>query len=212
MQPTTEIKGPPAAATRLALFNTACLLLLAGWVAYIQYDIRQTNAVATPIVEKRLETLEASSLVTQQALQINCNGNDSFTVLSSNAFAQARFCLLPDPENFTLPEVFATAVVFGNTTEVDVMNDTYYRFDGITNIPDRTPVFYISTSFNRLCGHYSTMEYPDNYVWCIPLANLVCGRSNLVKAQFETAPTHLVTIDVELGFSPAVCDRLPGPV
>lgn len=179
-------------------------VVLTGWVAYLQYDVRQSNTAA-PLVQERISRLEASTEITLQSLQINCNGNDSFTVLSSNAFAQARFCLLPNPVEATLPDQFINGTVYGNTTEVDVMNDTYYAFQGITNIPDRTPIYFISTRFDRLCGYYSTQLYPNDFVWCIPLSNLVCGRSNLVQAQFETAPTKTVTIDVELGFSAEAC-------
>lgn len=207
-EPEYVLKSPTPSGTSTRCFMVTtmlqwmAILVLFGWCTYLQIDVNQADG---PVVQERLKTLEASSQVTQQSLQINCNGNDSFTVLSSNAFAQARFCLLNNPVNVTLPEVFATATVYGNLTEVDVLNDTYYAFEGITNIPDRTPIFYITTRFDRLCGYYSTMEYPDNFVWCIPLNNLVCGRSNLIQAQFETAPTRLVTIDVELGFSIEAC-------
>lgn len=175
---------------------------LAAWCAHLQTS---TDAASGPVVQERLKTLEASSLITQQSLQINCNGNDSFTILNSNGFAQARFCLLPNPENVTLPETFVNATIYGNTTELDVMNDTYFVFEGVTNMWDRTPTFFISTRFDRLCGYYATQPYPDDFVWCVPLRNLVCGRSNLVQAQFETAPLRTVVLDVELGFSIEAC-------
>lgn len=185
-----------------SMLQWMCIFVLFAWCTYQQVEIQKADG---PVVQDRISRLEASSEITLQSLQINCNGNSSFTALSSNAFAQARFCLLPDPENVTLPEAFINGTVFGNTTEVNVMDDVYYQFQGITNIPDRTPVYFISTRFDRLCGYYATQEYPNNFVWCIPLSNLVCGRSNLVQAQFDTAPEKTVTVDVELGFSAEAC-------
>lgn len=179
------------------------ILVLFGWCTYLQIAVRQADG---PVVQDRLKSLEASSLVTQQSLQINCNGNDSFTVLDSNGWAASRYCLLPNATAVTLPSEFNNSVVVGNTTEVDVVtNQTYYQFEGVSNLISQTPILYISTAFDRLCGYYSTQSYPDNFVWCLALSNLKCGKSNLVQAKIETAPSMFATVDVELSFSIDAC-------
>lgn len=178
------------------------ILVLFGWCTYLQVDVRQANG---PVVQERLKTLEASSQVTQQALQINCNGNDSFTVLDSNAFVKGRFCLLANATTMALPDVFANATILANATEFNSTAEEYFRFEGITEYINEVPYFYISASFSYLCGHYSAQSYPNNYVWCLALTNLKCGRSNLIQAQVNTAPAYSTTIDVELQFSIDAC-------
>jgi hypothetical protein len=189
-------------ATALSMLQWLLTLVIIGWCVSLQIQIRDVDG---PIVQERIKTLEASSLLTQQALQINCNGNDSFTVLDSNAFVKGRFCLLANATTINLPDVFASATIVANTTEFNHTAEEYFRFEGITEYINEVPYFYISTSFSYLCGHYSARTYPDDFVWCLALTNLKCGRSNLVQAQVETAPSYSTTIDVELSFSIDAC-------
>ena len=206
-EPEYVLKPPTTSGNRCYLVATMlqwmAILVLFAWCTYQQVEIQKADG---PVVQERLKTLEVSAQVTQQSLQINCNGNDSFTVLDSNGWAASRYCLLPNSANVTLPTEFIGSVVVGNTTEVDVVtNQSYYQFEGVSNLISQTPIFYISTLFDRLCGYYSTQTFPDNFVWCLTLSNLKCGKSNLVQARIETSPSMVATVDVELSFSIDAC-------
>jgi hypothetical protein len=203
---------------RLALKHSfaqwVAIILLVGWVAYLQYDARQYRNANEVSVNDRLKTVEASTQVIEESLKINCNGNDSFTLLHVNGpnNLNSRQCLVPNATTALLHERFDNVSIVGNTTAFNRSAVEFFEFSGGEIAPGWAPRYYLAADVSMLCGRMTLRVPPEDAPFCIVLSNMRCGFGNLLWATIPVPDYGSLIIDAELRFSPEACSLLPSSV
>ena len=188
-------------------------VVLVGWVGYTQHELQKKSDVQQNDINQRVSNVEASSILTQEALKINCNGNQTLVYMDIRGYTQSRLCLGFAETNTPLPDAFldAVLVVTNNSVVPEGFNASamaYYQFTGSTDSASTIPQFFISTNFTVFCAQLAAYDYPDNKAWCMLVDPTNCGFRNVVGANFESSPGYLQSVNLELSVDVTACAAL----
>jgi hypothetical protein len=186
---------------------------LVGWGGYTQHQLQKTNDLQQSEIKERVAKVEASTIITQEALKINCNGNQTLVFMDIRGYTLSRLCLGFDEPEVELPTVFDDAVlVVNNATDVVEGFNTsalsYYQFPGSTDSPQAIPQFFISTNFNVFCAQLAGYTFPENRAWCMLIDPSNCGFRNVYAANFNASENYPETINLELSVDVTACAAL----